>query len=208
MGEQLAEFTPLEDRLLLDPMTDKAISLTYRKLMNNSPYPLKELWEWGIGLIDNDDWVEAVQSPREVDIWANFRLIQLGVLHKLYYFRSLLQRMGRCDMALCARGCGMVGFFFHILWECPETQQYWRGLGQVMGRVTGLTVPLEARWLLLNIMGKEVWSKFQRLWLALGAGVAKRNISRVWGAGRPPRVAAWELDLDWCQKAEQVVYQT
>ncbi|KAJ1100970.1 hypothetical protein NDU88_006045 [Pleurodeles waltl] len=36
VGDQLPESSPLEDRLLLEPMPEKAISLTYKKLMNIS----------------------------------------------------------------------------------------------------------------------------------------------------------------------------
>lgn len=48
----------MEDRLLLDPMIDKAISLTYKKLINNTPDPLgplREKWESDVGMLEEDD---------------------------------------------------------------------------------------------------------------------------------------------------------
>lgn len=63
-GTVIPEYSPLEDRLLLDPMIDKAVSLTYKKLVNNSPDcmgSLREAWESDVGLEEDDDWAEALQ---------------------------------------------------------------------------------------------------------------------------------------------------
>ncbi|KAJ1206672.1 hypothetical protein NDU88_002073 [Pleurodeles waltl] len=47
-GEQLPESSPLEDRLLTESLLGRAISLVYKKIMNNSSDPLGSLraaWE-------------------------------------------------------------------------------------------------------------------------------------------------------------------
>lgn len=75
----IPNYSPMEDRLLLDPILAKPISTIYRKLINNMPDPftrLKEAWEQDIGGLDESDWQEAVQSPRIIAIRPRFRLIQ------------------------------------------------------------------------------------------------------------------------------------
>lgn len=67
----IKDSSPLEDRLLADPMHKKAISYTYRKLCNNLPDPLlqlREKWTTDIGQIEDEDWQQAIMSPREVAI--------------------------------------------------------------------------------------------------------------------------------------------
>lgn len=143
-------------------MIDKAISLTYKKLVNNTPDclgPLRKAWESDVGLLEEDDWREALQSPREIAVWARFRLIQLPILHRSYASCSAQYHMGHCTSDQCMRACGERETFFHILWECPKIQAYWRQIAQVMAAVVGEHVPLEARWHILGVTGETVWPK-------------------------------------------------
>lgn len=78
--------------MLTEPTPDKGVSTIYRKLVNNSPDMLGALRDSrtvDLGNIDDEDWVEAIQSPREIAICARFRLFQLGILHSSYYSRTL-----------------------------------------------------------------------------------------------------------------------
>lgn len=82
---------PLEDRLLDDYLPEKAISLTYRKIVNHTPDAQEKIrakWVDDLGDIDDDDWREALASPREVAIRSRFKLIQLKLLHRAYYTSS------------------------------------------------------------------------------------------------------------------------
>lgn len=57
-GSTLPEASPLEDRLLTDHMHTKAISLTYKKIINSSPDPTKALktkWEVDLGQLDESE---------------------------------------------------------------------------------------------------------------------------------------------------------
>lgn len=205
----IPSYSPLEDRLLLDPILAKPISTIYRKLINNMPDPLtrlKETWEADIGDLEECDWQEAVQSPRLVAIRPRFRLIQLKILHRVYYPRSRLYSWGRADSPLCLRGCKEEATFYHMLWDCPELVVFWSKITDVMSIVTGQPVPRDPRWLLLMVKGDQRWPPHTERWLALAAGVAKRNIARTWGAQGPPNWEQWRKDLDWCQAAEETIY--
>lgn len=78
----------------------------------------------------------------------------------------------------------------------------------MMTEVVGSPVPLEVRWQILGVTGDITWLKWDKMWLALACFVARRNIVRLWGgADFHPTVEGWIHDLDWCQRAEQVIYQ-
>lgn len=147
-GDQLPEYTPLEDRLLLDPMINKAISLTYRKLINNTTDPLGPLcekWESDVGMREDDDWGEALQCPREVAVRTRFRLVQLRILDRSYTPRTTQHRIGFSVTEYCLRGCREVGTFFHILGDCTRIHAYWSRLSAIMFEVIGAEVPIDAR---------------------------------------------------------------
>lgn len=87
--------SPLEDRLLDDYLPEKAISLTFRKILNNVPETHDRIhikWADDVGDMTDEDWREAFASPQEV---ANrFKLIQLKIIHRAYYTSTALVKMG------------------------------------------------------------------------------------------------------------------
>lgn len=152
--------------------------------------------------------MEALQCPREIAIRARFRLIQIRILHRSYASRTFCHRIGHSTSVFCLRGCGEVGSFFHILWDCPKMREYWHSTVEIMSEVVGAAVPLDARWQILGVTGDVTWSRWDKVWLALATVMAKRNIVRLWGADLAPTVEGWIHDLNWCQRAEQVIYQS
>ncbi|KAJ1125539.1 hypothetical protein NDU88_003967 [Pleurodeles waltl] len=86
-GEQLNTVAPLEVRLLTTSLTDKAFSLVYLKIFQFSgppsgPVGLVEKRDQGT--LENENWVESVQSSTEVAIYTQFRLVQLKILQGTY----------------------------------------------------------------------------------------------------------------------------
>lgn len=72
----------------------KVISLTYKKLINKTPDPLRlvrERWERDGLVLDDEEWEEAVASPREVAISSRLCLIQLKILHRVCFWVPALQ---------------------------------------------------------------------------------------------------------------------
>lgn len=113
--EPFPEASPLVDRLLDGYMPRSAISLTYSKLINNSPDPLQQLrtkWEQELQELDEEEWREALASPREVAI---SKLVQLKVLHRIYYTGHTLVKMGYKENASCRRNCSQEDTFLHIV---------------------------------------------------------------------------------------------
>lgn len=94
----------MEDRLLLDPMLDKAILLMYRKTLNNAPDALgclRDKWVADLGEIDDEEWGEALQVPRVTAIGGGFRLVQLRIFHRSDYSTTLLHKIGRVTTYHC-----------------------------------------------------------------------------------------------------------
>lgn len=150
----LPEASPLADRLILDPMNKKAISLTYKMLLNNRPDPLlrlRQYWETDLGELEDKDWRDALASPREVAIPMRLRLVQLKILLRIYLDAGILVKIGRRADPLCLRKCCQIGTFFHIIWDCSLVQLYWGDVTKQMERAGGKTLKASPQLCLLNI---------------------------------------------------------
>ena len=72
----IMESSPLESRLLSEYMPSKSILLTYKKLVNNTPDNMthpREKWSHDLLSLEDEEWTEALASPREMAIHAGFR---------------------------------------------------------------------------------------------------------------------------------------
>ena len=80
---------------------------------------VRHKWSKDISDIDEKEWAEALASPKEIGIMAGFGLIQLKILHRVYYAPTALFKTGRTTSDHCRRGCGDSGTFYHTVWACP-----------------------------------------------------------------------------------------
>lgn len=146
--------SPLENRLLTDHLVKKATSLTYKKIINNRPDPLqhlREVWQSEIGDMEDPDWREALASPKEVITTSTLRLVQLKILHRIYYTRQLLHKVGKIKDSNCLRRCGEIGDFYHTIWRCPIILSYWEAVLNTLKEVCKKHIPVEPKCCLLNI---------------------------------------------------------
>ena len=91
-----------------------------------------------LGDLEEEEWMEALMSPRESAITARFRLVQLKILHRVYYTPTRLAKMGKSNTGKCNRGCGKTGTFYHIIWDCPKIRTYWTDIQQLVATLLGM----------------------------------------------------------------------
>lgn len=127
----------------------------------------------------------ALMSPKEAAIPSTLRLIQIKILHRTYYTRVLLHKIGRASTALCLRQYGGIGTFWHILWEYPRIVAFWTYVMRTMSQVTNVHVSPDAKCCLLNIWGPTDLNNTERVWITLGMTLAKRNIAKCWAQISP-----------------------
>lgn len=99
-------------------MSRMATSLTYRKLINNSPDSLQHLREHSdldLGGLEDDEWVEALATPKQIEIRLGFHLVQLKMLHRSYYACTTRVKMGRATDETGCRQCGQPVTFYHTI---------------------------------------------------------------------------------------------
>lgn len=151
-------------------------------------------------------WQEALASPKEVAITSKFRLVQLKILHRIYYTRTTLYKIGKIDTPQYLRGCGETGTFIHTIWTCPLIITYWNTVTSLITRVCRHQVPREPKCCLLNVWDATDLNLIQQTWATLGMMIAKRNIASLWGGTGVPTIPQWCNDMDIIMVAEKTVY--
>lgn len=104
---------------------------------------------------------------------VKLRLVQLKILHRIYYTRVTLHKIGKADSTLCLRRCGAVGTFYHILWECPIILTYWETIMRIITQFNGVTVQPEPKRCLLNLWEPTDLNHAAHYWVMLGMMFAK-----------------------------------
>lgn len=90
----------------------------HKTLINNIPDRLKALrnqWKITTGDLDNVDWEAALMHPREVAIKLRLRLIQFKILHRVYFDRARLHKIGRAEAPDCLCCRAGRGTYIHTL---------------------------------------------------------------------------------------------
>lgn len=174
-------------------------------LPQKRPWLLRARWNQDGLELDDEDWQEAVASPREVAIQARLRLVQLKILHRIYITSSVRVHLNRTDDGKCRRRCGEEGTFMHIIWDCVLIQQYWEKVHSTISEVLQVKFHLEARRALLNVWGPTDLTYYTKTWVILALMLAKRNIAQRWGSLQTPAFIKWKEDIDWCMFREKHV---
>lgn len=160
-----------------------------------------------MGQFDEAEWQDALASHKIATIPSRQKLVQLKIIHRTYYTRVLLHRIGKIGTPLCLRECGQSGTYFHTIWECPRIQPYWESILNIVTQVTGVTLKPNAKRCLLNIWEPTDLNQAMRKWVTLGLMQARRNIAQHWGAVLPPTRLQWCKDMDNNMITERTVYQ-
>ena len=136
-----------------------------------------------------------------------FRMIQRKILHRAYYTRTRLYKMGRAMDDRCLRGCGMQGSLRHTILDCPALGPFWKEVVELISEMVEMHLPWTPQLALLGIWGEQVVPRDQLLFCNIALIVAKRDIIQLWGTVTIPRVADWCRNMDWCMRAEESVYK-
>lgn len=206
----LAEYAPLEGRLLQERIPHKGVSLTYKTINTNIPDKLgrlREAWERDVGEMENIDWETVLMHHREVSIKSRLRLIQYKILHRVYYDRVRLHKVGKATDPTCLRCRHSKGDFYHIIWDCPVIQIFWRHILDELSTIVETPLPLDPKLVLLGIAIDVDLGRPLLIFILLALVVAKRDVARAWGNATPPKLVEWQRGMDLYMAAERVTYK-
>lgn len=131
-GSSLNQMTQFERICISDPHIRGPISLLYQQLISKSDENLPSYTaKWALDMnrtFDNKDWsniwlATKSSSPNSYAIETNYK-----VLARWYLVPARIAKFIPTYPPNCFRGCDSLGTHFHIWWQCPIVQEFWKNI--------------------------------------------------------------------------------
>lgn len=140
-------------------ITTKFISYIYKILQEEVITDTKDIkgkWELEMNIIINDeDWEKMFREGHRISNSPMLREFEWKI--KIWFFRTplLISRFNHTSDK-CWRGCGLIGDFTHIFWDCPKLSTYWKGIQKEINNCLCITIPLEPSFIILGIFQNKI----------------------------------------------------
>lgn len=88
------------------------------------------------------------------------------------------------------RGCGQVGDYVHMFWDCPKITEYWKNIKTQIEGILNENIDLDLQIFLLGIIPKNVPARKRKI-IRMLIIIAKKMITMSWLEPQPPSVKKW-----------------
>lgn len=120
------------ESLLTQRINRKHISRTYNLLMTNnkaSTILVKEKCEKDLGAqIDDDRWSSLLAYAQKRFINTRYKICNFKTMHRVYYTPEKVSRFKGNISPHCNRCKTKIGDFLHMIWTCPQLEQWWKDI--------------------------------------------------------------------------------
>ncbi len=165
---------------------------------SDDSFHIKRNWELELNTIIEDEvWTSVCASCHKgisSQMWKEFDWKM-----KMRFFRVPLvvaKFDSSSQLAQCWRGCGEVGDYVHIFWECPKIQVYWQGVKREISKVLGYDIPMHPVFFLLDGFPPDQFSKSHLFALHILLMAARKIITVNWMKVHQPTLKEWTQRLN------------
>ena len=165
------------------------------KFINKAAYkvlPLDRLWKSDIAIQADLDWctiwVNVSLSSRNL----NHQMIHYKFIHRSYLMPQRLLHMKLRTNPYCDF-CpdNTIGTFFHMIWQCPEVNRFWKNISSTLSDIIGRAIPHSEHLLLLNDTSSLQLNITDRRLLLAGLTAAKKIVVCRWKSPHTLSVREW-----------------
>ena len=180
-------------------LSRKRISSLYNRIRldtSDNTLDIKGKWELEANIIIADDeWVGAWVSWRKCLSSPSWREFSWKL--RMRFFRTPLVISGFDKKAspLCWRGCGLVGDFSHIFWDCPLLKLFWENVLREIGVILGFDNHLEPQQVILGDLPLVEVGENGLYLLRAMVLIAHKMITVNWLKPHPPTLEQWTQRL-------------
>lgn len=147
----------LEERLMSFTEETKkgVISKMYEAIQhesNDNSMDVKERWELETNIIITDEqWEETFKAGHKLTNSPSWWEFDWKVKMRFFNTPSVTSKYSNTS-DLCWRGCGSVGDFTHIFWDCPKLLDCWKNVQKETKQISGMNVALDPELYILGIL--------------------------------------------------------
>ena len=168
-------------------------------------YAIKPRWEREVGILEDEEWEEALETCKAVSPRLSDRLTQIYITHRTYLTPIRVARYKRTQSTLCAMCAQETGTFFHLIWACPKIQDLWKQIITFLHDTMGTPVTLDPKQCLLGIFPTDT-DKFTKIFLHESLFSARKIIARKWMRQTPPTFPEWKAEINMTLPYKKCVY--
>lgn len=119
---------------------------------NDNSMDVKERWELETNIIITDEqWEETFKAGHKLTNSPSWWEFDWKVKMRFFNTPSITSKYSNTS-DLCWRGCGSVGDFTHIFWDCPKLLDYWKNVQKEIKQILGMNVALDPELYILGIL--------------------------------------------------------
>ena len=156
---------------------------------------------------DDDDWSEVLHRIHSSSICSRHSLIQLKLIHRIYWTKTRLSKIKPDIDPICDRCRQAPATLMHMFWLCPTLLTFWKSIFNTMSKALNLSTTIDPSpyVALFGLPPKDIpLSKHQKDALAFATLIAKRLTLTAWKSPQPPSFIHWMRDLMNCLHLEKI----
>lgn len=189
----------------------KLISTLYNILRTRSVSRIIDMartrWEDDVGPIEAWDWDEILENNKKVSPRLSERLTQLYIIHKSYFTPARIAKYHPNSNPLCPRCAGHPWTFYHLIWTCPEIQNYWAQIIQFLHDHMGSPLQLDPKSCLMGLLPDVKINQFLATFLYETLFSARKLVAKNWMRNTPPTIQAWIREINLNLPYKKVIYR-
>lgn len=182
-GSTLNQMTQFERICISDPHIRGLISILYFQLnMISSEFLPSYTTKWAQDMnrvFNKQDWsniwsATKTSSPNCFAVETNYK-----VLARWYLVPARIAKFVPTYSPNCFRGCDTAGTHFHIWWQCPVVEEFWKNIFLMASKALEITIPPDPATALLNLKPTILTHTQFQLFIQLSTA-AKQTIAKAW----------------------------
>lgn len=140
----------------------------------------------------DNEWEAKCAGAQNISYSSSHKLLQLNLVHRIYYTPERLHRMNSAISETCPRCKTDRSNLMHMFWSCKKWTHYSDSILDVLKKVTRVEIPHSPRLALLGdvtalTVGRRIYIHFIKLAFIAG----NKCIVIMWKSELPPPVSLW-----------------
>lgn len=187
--------SPFESFLIKATDMKGTISALYKLLLTTTDSPRPRYMHLCETMLRREilptEWKNLWNDVARFNSSSDLRDAHMKVMMDWYLHPVKLKQIFPTSSDRCWRGCGHLGDFTHIWWDCPTIRPYWEEILAQVKTILGYPIPDTMDSTLLGLRNPML--KYQTradkriMWLCLGA--AKITLAAAWKKKEPPALS-------------------
>ena len=171
---------------------------------------IKKDWEFELGkVIEDGIWEDALRRVNNSSSCARLNLIQLKVVHRIYFTNFKLSKIYPNVTDSCNRCHMSPAHMTHMFWSCPRLQGYWTTIFKHLSEAWNIEISPCAEMALFGVSVSPIrqpFSKGTKQCLAFASLLARRRILLEWKSSVAPKASVWLKDLMMYLNLEKIKF--